>query len=175
MDAHEPDATEPQPDELAGFRQAALVVGALAACSVFLTQMAWWPIQEALLLVTNRPATTTAGATAGALGELLWFVGTRVLPLLAILLAFYLTAGRDLPAAPVAAGAFVGSLVAPIGFVLGATFLRPVDATLLGADALFRFATLTLGFVVPPLLAALLGGAMDDLWKRGARLRPGRS
>lgn len=160
---------------LHAFRTSALMVGTIAVCSVALTQVLPSVLFEVLMWSTSDPTTGAAPRVFGAIGELAWFLGTVLLPLLAMLLAFYLTAARDLPAAPVAAGAFLGSLLAPIGFVLGEVYLRPLDTVLVSGEAFYTFATVTLVFVVPVFLAALFGGIIDELWEQGVRWRGLRS
>lgn len=156
-------------------RYSALLIGSVAACSVALTQVVPELLFGVLFSTSSDPATGAGATWVASIAESLWFVGTRAMPLLAVLLAFHLTAVRELPAAPVAAGAFLGALLAPIGFVLGEVYVRPLDTALVSGEAFYTFATLTVFFVVPVLLATALGALFEDRFEPGARWRGLRS
>lgn len=149
----------------------ALVLGALSVAFVLLFRVVPAILTEFLLWITTDPVGTEAAAVTGTISEISIFLAFPVVPLLAVVLGFYLTASLDLPVVPAVAGSFLGAIVAPIGYVVATALVSPIELALLGPDAFGSFALTTVVYVVPVLLAVGFGGVLDDLRERGARLR----
>jgi len=147
-------------------RLAALVVGAVAAGTLFLQVVNWFLWEHVVTSARVAPPGSDAASAITSISELVWTLASVVLPLVGILLAFYLTAARDFPLAPAAAGAFLGAVLAPIGHVATGPLLFG-NPSLLDAGTVSVFAEWTFRLVVPVLLAVLFGAVIDDLWERG--------
>lgn len=166
IDPGDPDTSASHPASVA-----ATWIGAVAVLLVVLTQVLPPLLLRALVWTTNDPTTGAAPTAVTTVNGLVWTVGVYVLPLVAAGLALYLVAVRGLPAAPVAAGGFLAALLAPIGFVLGTAFLRPLDLAVLSPEAFFTFATITVGFVLPVVIGASIGAGVETVRQRGSRGR----
>lgn len=153
--------------ELTSLRLSAAIGGVVALGTVLLTAVghATWTfvlVPEALGSPEEMPAAAIFGALSGVA-----FLAQRVLPLLAVLLAFSLTASRDLPLAPCLAGCFAGGLVAVAGHPRQLWLW--MDATVLSEPVLAEAIRWVGRFLVPVLLAAALGTVIDDVWRRAVR------
>lgn len=151
------------------FGLAAIVVGAVAAGTVFLQVVNWFLWEHVVTSARFAPPGSDAAATVASVSELVWTLASVVLPLVGVLLAFYLTSARDFPLAPAAAGAFLGGVIAPIGHVATGPLLFG-NPSLLDAGTVSVFAEWTFRLVLPVVLAVLFGAVIDDLWDRGERV-----
>lgn len=156
--------------DLAGLRTASLLVGAVALASVLLQAASYALIEFVVFPGLLGPPDSAAAELAFETSAVLGSAASRVVPLLAVAVAFSLTAVRDLPTAPCLAGALLGGLVAVLGQPLALGLLVDSPAFLL--EPLVREGIRWTGrFVVPVLAAVLLGSVLDDLRERGARWR----
>lgn len=150
--------------------RAAAVLGAVAASTVALP-LVLWLVERALivheLLGPARDSIFEAVQTVASVTQTATYV---VLPIVAILFAGYLTANRDLPVLPAAAGVFLGTLVAPVGHV-ALDVLVYGGQDLLGAASFATFAGWTITLVLPAVLAVFVGSVLDDLWERSVGVR----
>lgn len=156
--------------DLTSLRLSALLVGAVALLSVLLDAASYALVEFVVFPGLLGAADSTAVGLAFDATSVLGTLSARALPFVAVLLAFSLTAVRDLPTAPALAGAALGGFVAVVGHPLAVGLI--VDSPDLLAVALAREAARWVGrFVVPVLAAVLFGAVIDDFWERSDRWR----
>lgn len=156
--------------ERAAVRSSAIVLGGLALLSVLLGALSFALIEFVAFPGHAGDPESAAVSSLFEGSSLLWTASTRVVPVVAILAGGYLTARRDLPVTPCLAGALLGGLVAVVGHPLALALI--VETPAFSYEPLVMSSLRWIGrFVVPVLLAVLLGGAVDGMRERGAAWR----
>lgn len=171
MDPHSRTDGSGQPLTSRGaFLRATAVVGAVATSIVVLPLVLWLFEQALIVHELLGPAREGIFETVRTLATATETVTYVVLPTVAILFAGYLSASRDFPALPAAAGVFAGTLVAPVGHVFLDVAIYG-GQPLLGTESFATFAGWTTMLVAPAILAVFVGAVLDDLWERSAGAR----